>query len=84
MRKGHIGYSLYFINSGSVSVVMDADDESVFVKKEAVILRKGSCFGVRSCHSIMCIHFMWLLVFPVGRWLLERKSMWFAFSWLFF
>ena len=46
LRKGHIGYSLYFIYSGSVSVVLDKDDGNVFVKPEVVILRKGACFGV--------------------------------------
>ena len=47
LRKGHLGFSVYFIVTGSVSVVMDRDDQSVFVKPEVVILRKGACFGVR-------------------------------------
>ena len=45
LRKGHVGYSVYFIVRGSVSVVMGKDDQSVFVKPEVVILRKGACFG---------------------------------------
>ncbi len=46
LRKGHIGYNLYFIYSGAVSVVLDKDDGNVFVKPEVVILTKGACFGV--------------------------------------
>ncbi|CAH1774814.1 unnamed protein product [Owenia fusiformis] len=45
VRKGHRGESLYFIFSGSVSVVLDKDEESVFVKQEVITLTKGSCFG---------------------------------------
>ena len=69
LRKGHIGYSVYFINSGSVSVVLDTDDESVFIKKEAVVLKKGSCFGVGTCSffnilltghfAIVSLHFIY-------------------------
>ena len=46
LRKGHLGYNLYFIYSGAVSVVLDQDDGNVFVKPEVVVLRKGACFGV--------------------------------------
>ena len=46
LRKGHLGYNLYFIYSGAVSVVLDKDDGNVFVKPEVVVLRKGACFGV--------------------------------------
>ena len=46
LRKGHYGYSVYFIFTGSVSVVMDAEGDSVFIKPEVVILRRGACFGV--------------------------------------
>ncbi|KAK2141753.1 hypothetical protein LSH36_1048g00007 [Paralvinella palmiformis] len=45
LRKGHIGYSVYFIYSGSVSVVLDAEGEEMYVRKPKVILRKGACFG---------------------------------------
>ncbi len=47
LRKGHLGYNLYFVYSGAVSVVLDQDDGNVFVKPETVTLRKGACFGVR-------------------------------------
>lgn len=46
LRKGHDGYSVYFIFTGSVSVVMDSEGDSVFIKPEVVILRRGACFGV--------------------------------------
>ena len=46
LRKGHIGYNVYFIYSGSVNVIMEKDDTGVFIKPEVVVLRKGACFGV--------------------------------------
>ena len=46
LRKGHIGYNLYFIFCGEVSVILDKDDDNIFVKTDKVILRRGACFGV--------------------------------------
>ncbi|CAD5119468.1 DgyrCDS8081 [Dimorphilus gyrociliatus] len=45
LRKGHIGYNLYFIFSGAVNIVIDKDDASAFVRKETVTLKSGACFG---------------------------------------
>ncbi|XP_074653561.1 cyclic nucleotide-binding domain-containing protein 2-like [Tubulanus polymorphus] len=45
VRKGHVGHSFYFIFSGAVSVVFDTDSDSIFVRPEVSILRKGEVFG---------------------------------------
>ncbi|XP_074653205.1 cyclic nucleotide-binding domain-containing protein 2-like isoform X2 [Tubulanus polymorphus] len=45
VRKGHVGQSFYFIFSGAVSVVFDKDSDSIFVRPEVSILRKGEVFG---------------------------------------
>ncbi|ELT99853.1 hypothetical protein CAPTEDRAFT_133833 [Capitella teleta] len=45
LRKGHIGYSVYFIFSGSVNVVLDRDEQNVFAKERILTLKKGACFG---------------------------------------
>ncbi len=52
LRKGHLGYNLYFIYSGAVSVVLDKDEGNIFVKPEVVVLRKGACFGVSTLFLI--------------------------------
>ena len=62
LRKGHIGYNVYFIYSGSVSVVLDKDDQDVFVKREQVILRKGACFGVSIFRLFLCLFLALLYV----------------------
>ena len=49
LRKGHIGYNVYFIYSGSCHVAIDKDDTGIFMKPEVVVLRKGACFGVSDC-----------------------------------
>lgn len=46
LRKGHIGYNVYYIYSGSVNVLLEKDDTGIFVKPEVVVLKKGACFGV--------------------------------------
>ncbi|KAI0233993.1 Cyclic nucleotide-binding domain-containing protein 2 [Lamellibrachia satsuma] len=45
LRKGHIGYNVYYIYSGSVNVLLEKDDTGIFVKPEVVVLKKGACFG---------------------------------------
>lgn len=45
VRRGHIGYGLYFIFSGAVKVTLETDTEDAFSKPGVAILRKGSCFG---------------------------------------
>ncbi|XP_077870434.1 cyclic nucleotide-binding domain-containing protein 2-like [Saccoglossus kowalevskii] len=45
VRKGHRGRGFYFIFSGTACVTLDEDDESVFVKKEVSVLKKGASFG---------------------------------------
>ena len=59
LRKGHLGYNLYFIYSGAVSVVLDKDDGNVFVKPEVVVLRKGACFGVSVFTFLWLVHTAW-------------------------
>lgn len=71
LRKGHIGYNLYFIYSGVVSVVLDKDEGNVFIKPEVVALRRGACFGeiallhdgMRRTATIVCTEeteFLWV------------------------
>ncbi|KAJ8036557.1 Cyclic nucleotide-binding domain-containing protein 2 [Holothuria leucospilota] len=69
IRKGHPGYSFYFIFSGSVCVTLDEDEESIFTKKEVTILRKGVSFGeiallkdVHRMATIMCLEDTELLI----------------------
>ncbi|XP_072173773.1 uncharacterized protein [Diadema setosum] len=45
VRKGHPGFSFYFIFSGSVGVTLEEDEMNAFVKKEVNILKKGASFG---------------------------------------
>ncbi|OAF66611.1 hypothetical protein A3Q56_05669 [Intoshia linei] len=63
LRKGHIGYNLYFVYSGIVSVLMDKDNDSVFVKQNVVSLKRGACFGeialienTRRTATVICSH----------------------------
>ena len=53
LRKGHIGYNLYFIYTGAVSVVLDKDDGQAFIQSDVVTLKKGACFGVIRQHNII-------------------------------
>ncbi|XP_071825874.1 cyclic nucleotide-binding domain-containing protein 2-like isoform X3 [Apostichopus japonicus] len=69
IRKGHPGFSFYFIFSGAVCVTLDEDEESVFTKKEVTVLRKGVCFGeiallkdVPRMATIMCLEDTELLI----------------------
>ncbi|XP_030828362.1 uncharacterized protein LOC100888893 [Strongylocentrotus purpuratus] len=45
IRKGHPGFSFYFIFSGMAGVTLEEDEMNAFVKKEVNILKKGASFG---------------------------------------
>ncbi|XP_054751372.2 uncharacterized protein LOC129257139 [Lytechinus pictus] len=45
IRKGHPGFSFYFIFSGMAGVTLEEDEVNAFVKKEVNILKKGASFG---------------------------------------
>ncbi|XP_072030370.1 uncharacterized protein [Amphiura filiformis] len=69
VRKGHIGYSFYFLFSGAACATLDEDEETAFMKKEVTILRKGSSFGeiallkdVRRMATVVCLEETELLV----------------------
>ena len=56
IRKGHIGYSLYFIFSGSVKIVLEKDEDKIHTSKPVAVLKKGACFGVRvHCEIVVLI-----------------------------
>jgi len=42
VRAGHVAYGIYFIYSGSVSVLLGSSKE-----QEMITLNKGQVFGVR-------------------------------------
>lgn len=46
IRKGHPGFSFYFLFSGMAGVTLEEDEMNAFVKKEVNILKKGASFGV--------------------------------------
>ena len=46
VRKGHPGFSFYFVFSGAVCATLDEDEETAFTNKETTVLKKGTSFGV--------------------------------------
>ena len=49
LRRGHVAYSIYYIYTGSVKVIVDTGhvEADGSPKTFFVPLRKGACFGVR-------------------------------------
>lgn len=69
VRKGHPGFSFYFIFSGTVGVTLEEDEMNAFVKKEVNLLKKGASFGeiallkdTRRKATVVCLQDTELLV----------------------
>ncbi|XP_023932306.1 cyclic nucleotide-binding domain-containing protein 2-like [Lingula anatina] len=48
LRKGHIGFSFYFIFSGSASVTLEQAGTSIFSRPVVIRMQKGDCFGEKA------------------------------------